>query len=129
MELPRLCVDIDNVVAQSDEIMRKVILEETGVDLRYEDVREFNYCDNTDSNERTLPPADWERVHARFSEPGNLARISVMPGVLHKLQDLSRSFAIHFATSRLQHARASTIHWLETNKFDFEYDLHFIDWG
>ena len=40
-----LCVDIDNVVAATDEVMRCVIREYTRgrVDLSYEDVVEFDY--------------------------------------------------------------------------------------
>lgn len=45
MTAKRLCIDIDNVLAQTDVLMRKLIKEHTRtrVELRYEDIVTFDY--------------------------------------------------------------------------------------
>ena len=41
-----ICIDIDNVIAKTDEVLRSVIQTHSrhGVDLRYEDVVCFDRC-------------------------------------------------------------------------------------
>jgi len=41
----RFCIDLDNVLARTDEVMRRVISDFSGgkVQLDYEDIVKFNY--------------------------------------------------------------------------------------
>ena len=58
--MPALGVDIDNVIAQTDEVMRRVIYDFTGgrVNLDYVHIVEFDYHRCIDGNGRsiTFPP-------------------------------------------------------------------------
>lgn len=119
----RICVDIDNVVALTDEAIRALICEYTDgeVKLKYNDITTFNYYECSDK----LSKDDWDVVHSLFSERDRIVAIRPYPRVQTWLKRLSTRYAIHFATSRQKKARAATIEWLDRNCFEFEYDLHF----
>lgn len=123
----RLCVDIDNTIARTDEVMRRVIREYTGgrVNLRYEDVVEFHYPHCSDANGNSITDADWQQIHELFCEPRYLWAIQPSPGVQSRLRTLADQFELHLATSRLARARRTTIEWLENHSFP-EHNLHFV---
>ncbi len=75
------CIDIDNVIAQTDEVMRRVIEEFTGgrVALKYEDIVTFNYHECRDRKGERITKEEWGQVHDRFSEPQNILGIEPMP--------------------------------------------------
>lgn len=127
----RLCIDIDNVIAQTDEVMRDVIREYTGgwVNFGYDDIQSFNYDECEDGNEHRITPEDWQTVHSLFAERDRILSIKPYPFVQARLRELSDVCTIHLATSRLPKARKATIEWLERNCFDFDYDLHFVQHG
>jgi 5'(3')-deoxyribonucleotidase len=131
MTKPRLCIDIDNVIAQTDVVMRRVIREYTkeGVKLEYEDIKEFDYWKCNDAAGQAISKDDWDEVHPVFSRPENLMEIQPFPGVQDLLRKLSETFAVHLATSRLHEARLTTVEWLEHHKFLKPYDLHFLKHG
>lgn len=126
-ERPRLCIDIDNVVARSDEVMRQVIYEVTKgrVDLAYEDVKCFNYWECKDRRGNSITKDEWKAVHDLFSEPRFLRAIRPVDGIQDHLQQLAERFSLHFATSRLAKARKHTVEWLEQHAFP-THDLHFL---
>jgi uncharacterized HAD superfamily protein len=126
----RLCIDIDNVIARTDEVMRQVIREFTDgrVDLDYNDIIEFDYHKCIDRNGRNITKGEWKSIHDLFSEPRYLWTIQPEEGVHDHLVKLSGKFDIHFTTSRLPRARRTTIEWLEN--YDFPaHDLHFLKHG
>jgi 5'(3')-deoxyribonucleotidase len=127
---PRLCVDIDNVIAQTDEVMRRVIREFTKgrVNYNYDHILEFDYHKCVDSAGESSAKGEWKGIHELFSEPDNILSIAAMPGALENLKRLSDSFDVHLATTRLPKARRATIEWLETNGFP-PFDLHFLRHG
>jgi len=131
MGSPRLCVDIDNVIAQTDEVMRDVIREVTGgrVNLRYEDIREFDYHRCTDRDGNSIDRETWRDVHDRFSDSDRISSIKPVSGIQQRLRLVSEKYFVHFATARLMKARAATVEWLAAVGFDFQYDLHFISHG
>jgi 5'(3')-deoxyribonucleotidase len=114
---PRLCVDIDNCVAATDEVMRRLICDVTNgrVNFRYEDVREFDYhgplC--SDKAGEGIDEATWKVVHDQFSEPDVVLSIQPLDGAVEALRSLQGDFDIHFVTTRKPKARAATIHWLD----------------
>lgn len=127
---PRICIDIDNVIAQTDGVMRTVIRDVTGgrVDLEYEDVQCFNYWECRDRNGNSITKEDWKAVHAAFSEPRYVGSIEPVPGVQEHLNRLGERYMLHLATSRLPQARKTTIEWLERHRFP-PHDLHFLKHG
>lgn len=122
-----ICVDIDNVIAQTDEVMRRVIQEYTRgrVQLSYEDIKHFNYYECTDKNGNGISKEDWKPVHDLFSEPLYLSDIRPFSGAIEGLHVLARETKLHIATSRLRKARRTTVEWLD--KFGIpDHDLHFV---
>ena len=130
MEKPRICIDLDNVIAQTDEVMRRVIFEFTGgnVELCYQDIVHFNYWECMDKNGNSITKKEWGDVHEMFSQPENIFSIKPYPNVQKYLEELSKKFDLHIATSRLSTARKATIEWLEKNNLTPHF-LHFVKHG
>jgi uncharacterized HAD superfamily protein len=128
--VPSLCVDIDNVLGKTDQVIRQLIRDDTRgrVDLRYADIVEFDYCKCTDRNGSCIMNKDWKRLHDLFSEPQYLMAIQPLDNAQQCLEVLSETFKLHFATSRLPKARRATIEWLEKHGFP-PHDLHFLRHG
>ncbi len=125
-----LCLDIDNVVAQTDDVMRHVIRTYTDgrVDLRYVDVKEFDYHKCVDSRGASIAKEDWPAIHDLFSESRHIAKISPFDDVQTCLRRLSERYDLHLATARLPKARGATVEWLETHGFP-NHSLHFLSHG
>ena len=68
MTAKRLCIDIDNVLAQTDVLMRKLIKEHTRarVELRYEDIVTFDYRQCEDANGAKITNQEWANIHDFF---------------------------------------------------------------
>ncbi len=130
MARKHLCFDIDNVLAQTDQAMRKVIREFTRgrVDLEYEHVIDFAYYECKDAGGNSITRGEWAEIHELFSEPEILLTIQPFTGVQANLRHLSEEYEIHFATSRLPKARRTTIEWLERHAFP-AHNLHFLKHG
>ena|SRR5208282_97843 len=125
-----LCVDIDNVVAATDSVIRHLIRERTEgrVELEYSEIREFDYCLCPARTGGALTKAEWHDVHIAFSEPSNILKLSPFPGAQGQLRKLMERFRLHFATARLPKARQATIEWLEREGFP-DHSLHFLRFG
>jgi uncharacterized HAD superfamily protein len=127
MSKERLCIDIDNVLAQTDEVMRRVIRDFTQgrVNLEPQHVTDFDYHKCKDAEGRSITAEEWQGVHALFSEPRYLWFVQPVPGVQECLKALGKKFDLHLATSRLPKARRVTVEWLEAHEFP-PHDLHFL---
>ena len=127
---PRLCVDIDNVIAQTDQVMRRTIFLYTHgrVKLDYGHVKEFDYDQCSDSNGNNISRKDWPGIHELFSERDVILSIPPMPDAIEQLRRLEGHYQIHLATTRLPRARQSTIEWLERHAVP-PFDLHFLRYG
>lgn len=127
-EKPRLCIDIDNVIARTDVVIRGLIREATNgkVNLAYEDVRDFDYrkCIDAAGNQPTRE--DWDEAHdRRFSSPGCIAAVEPVPGAADCLRRLEEVFSLHYVTGRRPSARAATADWLARHGFPGG-GLHFL---
>jgi uncharacterized HAD superfamily protein len=128
----RLCVDIDNCVAATDEVMRRVICEVTNgrVNFQYGDILEFDYhgplCRDKDGER--IDDATWKVVHDQFSAPEVVLSIKPLDGAVEALRSLQGDFEIHFVTTRKPKARAATIHWLDRLGLDEKrpHSIHFV---
>jgi uncharacterized HAD superfamily protein len=127
---PRLCLDIDNCLARTDEVMRQLIREYTGgrVCLEYEHIARFNYYECADGGGNKITKDEWNEVHKIFSLPENILRLDPLDGALDSMRQLAESFNLHLTTSRRPEARRPTIEWLEMHKFP-KHDLHFLGHG
>jgi uncharacterized HAD superfamily protein len=127
----RFCIDIDNVIASTDEVMRRIIAEFTvgRVDLKYDDVVTFNYYECRDAKGNRITKDEWRQVHDHFSETQNIMSIEPMPGAVQALGKLVEHGTVHLVTSRLSLARKATIDWLDQHKFPESCDLHFLKHG
>lgn len=124
-----ICVDIDNVVSNTDEVMRSVIQTHSrhGVDLQYEDVVCFDYWLCRDSHGRRIDRNEWASIHHEFTS-NHLTRISCVEGVQEHFQLLAHRFDIHLVTSRLEHGHEITREWLDTHSIPYN-RLHFTRHG
>jgi len=124
------CIDIDNVIAQTDRVMRRVIADYTGnrVQLVYEDVQEYNYYDCKDKAGNGISDIEWQKVHELFSEPRYLWLIEPTSGAVEGLHRLAEHGTLHLATSRMRKARTVTVEWLDNHGFP-PHELHFIKHG
>lgn len=127
MQKRPICIDIDNVIAQTDTVIREIIREYTGgrVDLNYQDIVEFDYWKCKDAGGNTISRQEWNDVHDLFSEPSNLLRVAPYPDIKEWLQSLAEGYDIHLATSRLPRARKGTVAWLEEHSLQ-SHSLHFL---
>ena len=128
---PSLCVDIDNVLCDSDTTMRRVIAELTGgrVCLRYEDIRFFDYCRCEDTDGNRLTKDEWHSAHDAFSSSKNISALAPLPGAFEMMERLAERYMIHFVTSRLPAAQTATAGWLGSRVGDYNHDLHFVAHG
>jgi uncharacterized HAD superfamily protein len=128
--LTHFCVDIDNTVARTDEVMRRVIMDFTRgrVRLDYEDIVTFNYHECADRQGNQITREEWKQVHDLFSEPKYLMSIEPMLGAVEGLRRLAERGTVHLATSRLRKARKTTAEWLDAHQFP-DHDLHFLKHG
>ena len=124
---PRLCIDIDNVLAQTDAVMRDVIRECTGgrVHLAYEHVRHFDYDMCLDAQGHSISKDEWRRIHEVFSAPQHIARIDLADGSRAALDRLADRYELHIVTSRLRKAWGATLDWLEDKGLPAD-ALHFV---
>jgi len=124
---PPICVDIDNVIARTDEVMREVIkvCSKDQVDLRYEDIIDFDYWNCVDRYGRSFDQTDWHNIHLEFTR-NHIPRIQPFDNVREHLLKISEEFEIHVATSRLPEGRVTTREWLSTHKIPFT-ELHFVE--
>jgi uncharacterized HAD superfamily protein len=125
-----LCIDIDNVIGHTDEVMRQVICDYTDgrVSLEYTQVCEFNYYHCSDGNGNAITADEWTKIHELFSEPKYLWQIRPVDGMLKALQELGELGQLHIATTRLQKARGTTVEWLESLGLP-QHNLHFLRHG
>lgn len=122
-------MDIDNVVARTDEVLREVIREcsKDHVDLSYEDVVCFDYWLCRDSLGRRFDKREWGKIHRKFIL-NDLMRIAPVKNVQSHLARVGERFEIHLATSRPDEGREDTLRWLREHNIPYS-DLHFVKNG
>lgn len=129
-ERPAICVDIDNVLAQTDVVMRDLIRQYTGgrVNLSYEDVREFDYWKCPDCNGGQITKEQWDEVHDQFSTPEVVRRLIPIAGARAQLNALRSAYLVHLVSSRKPSVHEATGQWLATHAIPFD-ELIFASHG
>ena len=120
--LPRLCVDIDNVIALTDPVIRRLIQEHTGgrVCLAYGDVKEFNYHECQDASGNCITEEEWQEIHDAFSSPAVLSTVPPDAAALSALSELHSHAEIHVVTSRKPQGQTATLEWLKRHTVTFD---------
>lgn len=127
--MPSICIDIDNVLAQTDEVMREVIRECSGdrVELTYDDVVCFDYWMCRDRMGRRFDKSEWDKIQAEFTR-NHLFRIRPLPNIQEKINQISEKFEVHLVTSRLEEGRDHTFTWLTQHQIPY-HQLHYVRHG
>lgn len=127
--MPAICVDIDNVIAQTDKVMRKVIRDCSGnhVDLAYDDIVCFNYWLCRDTYGRRFDKSEWRKIHEEFTR-AHLLRILPFDNVKDHLKCIGEKFDVHLATSRLVEGQEQTLVWLSQHQIPY-CELHYVRQG
>ncbi len=124
-----ICIDIDNVIAATDVVMRQVIRDcsKDNVDLQYEDVVCFDYWLCRDARGRRFQQSEWGDIHRTFTDKP-LGEIRPVNGVRLYLQELKAKYKLHLATSRLPAGKQRTTRWLHDHQIPYD-ALHFVRHG
>ena len=91
--MPSICIDLDNVIAKTDEVMREIIhqISAEDVDLKYEDVVCFEYWKCRDRRGRRISRAEWNNVHQEFTR-NHLMRIQPFKNINKHLELIVQRF-------------------------------------
>ena len=120
-----ICVDIDNTIADTDSVLRRVIrmVSRDRVRLAHEDVVCYEYWKCRDAQGHRLTSQEWHRVVDEFHRE-RLEEIPPFRGVVGHLTRLGEIFEIHLATTRNPTSEASTRAWLRRHRIPHD-RLHF----
>jgi len=126
---PAVCVDIDNVIAKTDEVMREVIRAHSRlhVDLAYDDVVCFEYWMCRDRAGRRFDKNEWKKIHKEFTH-SYLLQILPFDNIARYLKTIGGKFDVHLATSRLDDGQEATRVWLDQHSIPYR-KLHFVPEG
>ncbi len=122
MKKQPICIDIDNVVAQTDAVLRELICRHTSgrVVLDYADVVEFEYWKCRDSKGDCITRDEWSIIHEAFSCADTIRAIRPMAGIEGHLRLLRDRYRLDFVTSRLTKAQSATEEWLVAHGVPFD---------
>ncbi len=125
--MEKICVDVDNVVAGTDALIRRIIQDFTQdrVVLEYEDITDFDYCHCKDRKGNSINEKEWLAVHQTFSEDTNILAIKPLRDARKSLGKIAQLYEIHIVTTRIPNAWKSTIEWLLVNGIPHRF-LHFV---
>ena len=117
--MKEICVDLDNVLARTDEVMRSIIysFSRGRVNLRYEDVIRFNYYECTDNKGEYITNEEWKFIHNEFIS-NRLNQVKPITGASRALETLSKKFKIYVVTTRPEKGLLVTKKWLKANNFN-----------
>jgi 5'(3')-deoxyribonucleotidase len=119
---PKLCVDIDNVLGQTDKVMREIIRvatvskeNPTGISYDYQDVIHFDYSLNKNAAGLSVSKEIWDAVHQIFQDPksGYVDLIEPMDGAFDALQILAKQWDIWIVTGRHGGGLSKAKSWIE----------------
>lgn len=112
-------VDIDNVIADTEKELRRVLFERRGLKLTREDITSYSLDDVAG-----ITRADLKDIIALFNHGDIFSRLDVIEGARETLELLKVRHRIELVTSRPATVEARTLDWLERNGIPFD-DLIF----
>jgi uncharacterized HAD superfamily protein len=114
---PVVGVDLDNVLADTDTVIRQLIAERYGIVLQRRDIVEFDYWLCGITREQT------DEVLRLFHE-GECAKALPTEQSASALQVLRTRYEIWILTARPQLAQQATEHWLQQHGLEFDRLIH-----
>ncbi|MGL4552426.1 MAG: cytidine deaminase [Gemmataceae bacterium] len=117
---PRLYLDIDNVLSDTDGRMRELIADVTAGRVRLEKRHstQFHYTRCADGSGASVTEAEWRVVHdERFARPECVADLPPLPGAVDAACRLAGPFAVAYITGRPASLQASSQRWLADHGF------------
>ena len=120
-----VCVDIDNTIADTDHVLRRLIQEVTlgRVKLSHSDVTHYEYWRCPDPEGQRLAKDEWHRVLSRFNSEG-ISEVEPFHEVVPSFNRLRDVYEIHLVTSRDPSTKDATTTWLRNWGIPYE-GLHF----
>jgi len=119
MKKKTLLLDLDNVISDTDMVVRSLIERILGIDAKKEEIVDFNYYDSL-GYKKEKEKSIWDEFHKS-------ACANVTPIVMAKdaIKRLSIIFNIKIVTSRDVISKKNTLKWLKDHKIPFD-ELIFI---
>ncbi|MBI5189686.1 MAG: hypothetical protein HZA22_03275 [Nitrospirae bacterium] len=112
-------VDIDNVIADTEKELRRVLLERRGLDLTREDIKTY-----TLENVAGITRQDLKDIMDLFNHGEIFTQLEVIEGARETLELLKVRHRIELVTSRPSSVERQTLSWLERHGIPFD-DLIF----
>lgn len=112
-------VDIDNVIADTEKELRRVLLETKGVSLNREDITNYSLRNITGIDGDTLA-----EILGMFNDGDVFTRLDVIDGAKDTMERLHIYHEVKLVTSRPERVRRQTEDWLAKNGIPF-HDLIF----
>ncbi len=112
-------VDIDNVIADTEKELRRLIREKKGLSLSREDITSYNL-----DGVRGLSQVDLAGIYDEFKDGGIFLGLEVIEGARETLERLSLRHRVVLVTSRPRTVEDKTRSWLARERIPF-HELHF----
>ena len=114
--LPILGIDLDNVISDTDNLVRLIISELYNVKLQRKDIIFFDYskCGVTKEQEKEV---------FRIFHEKRCVEVLPKPDAVESIDKLNEKFQVHIVTSRPEFTRSNTIKWL----YDYGINYDAID--
>jgi len=112
-------VDIDNVIAETEKELRRVIFEKKGLSLTREDITSYSF-----ENVAGIEREDLKEIFEMFNEGGIFLDLEVMEGARETMSLLNEKHRIVLVTSRPACVERHTRQWLEREGIPYD-ELHF----
>lgn len=115
--LPILGIDLDNVISDTDNLIRSIIYEMYRIKLQREDIIYFDYskCGVTKEQQQEV----FRTFHEKRCE-----EVIPTPHAIETIKALNDKFQVHIITSRPQSTKLKTIMWLHNHDIDY-YEIDF----
>lgn len=107
-------VDIDNVIADTEKELRRVLLDTKGICLDREDITNYSLRNITGVDDETLG-----EILAMFNDGGVFEGLDVIEGAKETLGRLVVAHRIVLVTSRPERVRAQTETWLKRESIPY----------
>lgn len=126
---PPICIDIDNTIADTDSVFRRIIqtVSRDRVRLLHDDVICYEYGRCRDANGHRLSSKEWQAVLSEFHREG-LSKTLPLRGIPTNIARLKKTFEIHLATARDSGSSQLTRNWLSLHQIPYD-ALHFVKHG
>lgn len=117
--LPVVVVDLDNVIAETDKLIRSIIKRRYNIGASQEDITEFDYHKCISITEKQEKEVLDEFHNRHIAEP------ELVPNSKEILCLISKHYKTFVATQRPRRTRKQTLHWLEVHEVPY-HELHVV---